>query len=59
MSMGAGMVAIPAGDFMMGSAPGVGEDDEHPQHRVHVAAFAMDLTEVTVSTYGACVSAGS
>jgi formylglycine-generating enzyme required for sulfatase activity len=53
-----GMVWIPAGTLSMGSPPGEGGDDEHPQHSVSVGAFAMDLTEVTVSAYRACVSAG-
>ena len=30
------MVLIPAGTFLMGSPDGVGNDDEHPQHRVTV-----------------------
>lgn len=51
-----GMVAIPAGDFMMGSADGLAA--EKPVHRVHVNGFSMDVTEVTVSAYQACVSAG-
>lgn len=51
-----GMVAIPAGDFMMGSEDG--EADEKPVHRVHVNGFSMDVTEVTASAYQACVSAG-
>jgi formylglycine-generating enzyme required for sulfatase activity len=50
------MVKVPAGDFLMGSNDG--EADEKPVHRVHVAAFEMDVTEVTVAQYGACVSAG-
>lgn len=50
-----GMVAIPAGDFMMGSDD---YEDEKPVLRVHVNGFSMDVTEVTVSAYQACVSAG-
>lgn len=53
------MVAIPAGSFMMGSPDGEGEGDEHPQHRVSVAGFSMDVTEVTVAAYAKCVSAGA
>jgi len=50
------MVSIPAGSFMMGSNDG--EADEKPVHRVSVAGFAMDVTEVTTAAYSACVQAG-
>ena len=43
----AGMVLIPAGEFMMGSPSGEGNDDEHPQHKVNVDAFYIDKYEVT------------
>jgi formylglycine-generating enzyme required for sulfatase activity len=36
----------------------VGEPDERPVHEVHVAAFDMDLTEVTVAQYAQCARAG-
>jgi formylglycine-generating enzyme required for sulfatase activity len=52
----AGMVSIPAGSFLMGSNDG--EADEKPVHRVSVAGFAMDVTEVTTAAYTACVRAG-
>jgi formylglycine-generating enzyme required for sulfatase activity len=52
------MVSIPAGSFLMGSLDGVGKANEHPQHRVSVAAFEMDEMEVTVAAYGACVKNG-
>lgn len=48
-----GMVSIAAGEFLMGSP-----DGEHPRRRVRVAAFCLDVTEVTVSAYRACTSAG-
>ena len=48
------MVSVPAGSFMMGSD----NEDEKPVHRVSVAGFAMDVTEVTTSAYAACVRAG-
>jgi len=51
------MAHIPAADFRMGSE--VGEADEMPVHPVHVAAFDMDLTEVTVAEYAACTRAGA
>jgi formylglycine-generating enzyme len=42
-----GMVKIPGGDFLMGSADKEGRPDEYPQHAVHVDGFYMDATEVT------------
>jgi len=50
------MVSIPAGSFMMGSNDGTW--DERPVHRVSVAGFSMDVTEVTTAAYTACVRAG-
>ena len=47
----AGMVAIPAGCFEMGSPSGVGDGDEHPQHRVCLSGFSMDRTDVTNASY--------
>ncbi|NWG75261.1 MAG: SUMF1/EgtB/PvdO family nonheme iron enzyme [Rubrivivax sp.] len=44
-------VLIPAGEFLMGSPAGEGDDDEHPQQRVYVSAFWMDVHEVTVEQY--------
>jgi len=51
------MAHIPEATYRMGSE--VGEADERPMHQVHVAAFDMDLTEVTVEEYAACVRAGA
>ncbi len=51
-----GMVAVPAGAFVMGSDDG--EADERPPHRVEVAKFALDRDEVTVAAYARCVVAG-
>ena len=39
------MIAIPAGEFVMGND--AGDDDEKPAHRVAVAAFEIDQLEVT------------
>ncbi len=39
------MLLVPGGSFMMGSADG--EEDESPVHRVTLAPFVMDVTEVT------------
>ena len=49
---------VPAAAFAMGTPDGDGEDNEHPQHPVRVAAFCMQKTEVTVAAYDACVKAG-
>lgn len=50
------MAHIPAATYRMGSE--AGEPDERPAHEVHVAAFDLDLTEVTVAEYRECVRAG-
>jgi formylglycine-generating enzyme required for sulfatase activity len=42
------MVAIPEGDFVMGSA---NRKDEAPPHKVHIDAFWMDKYEVTWDQY--------
>ncbi len=52
----AGMAAVPAGRFMMGSNDGAA--NEKPVHRVDVGAFCMDVTEVTTDAYAACVRTG-
>ncbi len=49
------MVAIPAGRFTMGSAPGLGQEDESPARTVELSAFRIDKTEVTVGQYWQCV----
>ncbi|HTQ47663.1 MAG TPA: SUMF1/EgtB/PvdO family nonheme iron enzyme [Polyangiaceae bacterium] len=48
---------VPEATFRMGSD--VGEPDERPAHMVRVAAFDLDVTEVTVEQYSACVRAGA
>ncbi len=53
------MVYVPAGEFLMGSPEGEGEDDEHPQHTVFLDAYWIDKTEVTVAQYRRCAEAGS
>ncbi len=52
-----GMLLVPGGTFTMGSDSG-GEEDEHPAHKVTVASFFLDRTEVTQAMYFACVKAG-
>ncbi len=44
---GAMAVRIPAGEFLMGSPEGEGQQNEQPQHRVYVSEFLIDKTEVT------------
>lgn len=56
-----GMAEVPAGPFIMGCDPG-GEgcaDDSGPARRVTLAAFHIDVTEVTVGAYRRCVDAGA
>ena len=43
----------------MGNLPGLGESDEHPQHKVLVAHFEILQTEVTVAQYAGCVDDGA
>ena len=50
------LVELPEGDFVMGRDFG-GNDDEHPAHRVHVAAFSFDATLVTLADFRAFVEA--
>jgi formylglycine-generating enzyme required for sulfatase activity len=49
------MAHVPEGTLRIGSEFGKG--DERPVHAVHISAFDMDVTEVTVAQYGACVQA--
>ena len=53
------MVGVPEGSFWMGCAPSdVCGSDESPYHEVMLDAYMIDVTEVTVSAYADCVSAG-
>ncbi len=54
-----GMAAIPADTYMMGSIDPEGQLNERPVHTVNVGAFCMDVTEVTVDAYTACVTSGA
>jgi formylglycine-generating enzyme required for sulfatase activity len=56
VSCPAGMAPIPAGTFTMGSKEY--DEDERPPHPVSVGAFCVDLTEVTVAAFSACVAKG-
>jgi formylglycine-generating enzyme required for sulfatase activity len=49
------MTHIPEATYVMGSEHG--DPDERPPHQVHVAAFDLDLTEVTAGEYAMCVKA--
>lgn len=51
------MAHIPGGTYLMGSPPGEGNPNEHPQQRVTVEAFGLDVTvrspwRRTVRVYG-------
>ncbi|MBI2376740.1 MAG: formylglycine-generating enzyme family protein [Deltaproteobacteria bacterium] len=51
---------VPAGCFFMGCAPGDNcNGDESRGRTVELSAFTIDVTEVTVADFRACVSAGS
>jgi formylglycine-generating enzyme required for sulfatase activity len=50
-----GMVRVPAGPFLRGSLEGY--HDERPQRQITLDAFWIDLYEVTVAEYRACVEA--
>lgn len=56
-----GMVRVPAGPFWMGcdaSKESSCPEDELPRRKVMVSQFYIDLREVTVARYRACVQAG-
>lgn len=56
-SVGIEWVSIPAGSFMMGSPDGVGEANEHPQHKVELSAFEMSKYLITHEQWNAFVKA--
>ena len=49
----AGMASVPGGTMTLGAS----DQSNNLPHSVAVATFLMDLTEVTVSAYGSCVTA--
>ncbi len=51
------MVLVPAGDFIMGSDDG--DADEQPVRAVFLDAFFIDVFEVSVGQYRACVDEGT
>jgi formylglycine-generating enzyme required for sulfatase activity len=54
------LLLVPAGPFVMGAGAGdsAAEDDERPPHRVSLADYWIDETEVTNDLYRQCVTAG-
>ncbi len=53
------MVAVPAGEFWMGSKDGEGDADEHPRHKVAISRpFAVGRFPVTFDEWDAAVAAG-
>ena len=51
------MILIPAGEFIMGSPEGEGDDDERSQHTVFLDAFYIDKYEVTNAQYKQFINA--
>ena len=51
------MLFVPAGEFRMGSAHGL--TDEQPVHSVFLDGFWLDRTEITNSMFGLCVGASA
>ncbi len=51
------MVAVPAGEFVMGGAGG--DLDELPAHTVRLTAFQVDRHEVSFAAYDSCVKRGA
>ena len=54
-----GMVVVPAGKFTMGCTEDKCDTHELPVHQVELDAFYMDVFEVSVGEYAACVKAGA
>jgi eukaryotic-like serine/threonine-protein kinase len=54
-----GMLKLPGGRFVMGSASAWAPVNERPAHPTNVPPFWIDRTEVTVGAYRACVDAGA
>ena len=54
---GADMIYIEGSTYRMGNQDG--ENDEQPVHRVRLASYFMDATEVTNGAYAMCVEAGA
>ena len=52
---GAGMALVSGGTLWMGSPEGQGKPDEHPRFAKEVKAFCLDVAEVSVADFQACV----
>lgn len=50
-----GMTRVAGGALFLGSPEGQGDANERPEHEVKVADFCLDLREVSVADFGACV----
>ncbi|MFO0568457.1 MAG: SUMF1/EgtB/PvdO family nonheme iron enzyme [Polyangiaceae bacterium] len=50
-----GMVLIPAGTLWLGTPAGSGAADEHPEQKLNVSEFCLDVREVSVADYRSCV----
>jgi formylglycine-generating enzyme required for sulfatase activity len=54
-----GMLRLPGGHFVMGSASARAPANERPARTVNVESFWIDRTEVTVGAYRSCVEGGA
>lgn len=52
------LIALPGGTFRMGSPPGQGFPDEHPQHTVSLAPFWLGQYPVTQAQWAAVMDRG-
>jgi formylglycine-generating enzyme required for sulfatase activity len=60
IDIGPEMAVVPAGEFMMGSADGEGENYERPQHKVAIkSAFAVSVSPVTRGEFAVFIVATS
>jgi formylglycine-generating enzyme required for sulfatase activity len=58
--IGPEMIVVPAGDFLMGSRKGEGDDDERPQQKVTIGyAFAAGIAPVTRGEFAAFIKAAN
>jgi len=46
-----GLVKVPAGEFLMGSREGEGDEDERPQHTLYLPTFYMGRAPVTTAAF--------